>query len=151
MQEKIVELIVHLLKELRERKKISKLEVSKLAEFGYTQTEISTALSWIYDKMNIKQPLKSMTKLEMQSYRVFHDVEKRILTKEARGFLIEMFELGLIDKLEMENIIERAMMSGSSSIGISDIKSVAATVLFELNSPGSLGSRLMLNSSDTIN
>ncbi|MGC8594468.1 MAG: DUF494 family protein [Candidatus Kryptoniota bacterium] len=151
MQERIIDLIVYLLGKLRERNRISKLEVSRLAEFGYTQTEISTALSWIYDKMNAKQPLKRMTKSEVQSYRIFHQVEKHILTKEARGFLIEMFELGLIDKFDLENIIERAMMTGSSSVGLGDIKSIAAAVLFNFNAPGNYGSRLMLDSSDTIN
>jgi Smg protein len=151
MQEKIIELIVYLMREIRERRDISKVDMSKLAERGYSQTEISTALSWIYDKMNLREPLKKVEGSRARSYRVFHEAERQIITKEARGFLIEMYELGLIDHIDMENIIERSLMSGVNVIGRDEIKSIAAAVIFEYNPPGKPGSRVMLNSSDTIN
>jgi uncharacterized protein Smg (DUF494 family) len=151
MQEKIVELIVFLMREIRQTHDISKVDVSKLKDNGYSQSEISTALSWIYDKMNVREPLKKVKGKRARSYRVFHEAERQILTKEARGFLVEMYELGLIDHVDMENIIERSLMSGLNVIDRNEIKSVAAGVLFEYNSPGKPGSRIMLNSSDTIN
>ncbi len=151
MQEKIIELIVVLMREIRETKDISKVDVSKLSESGYSQTEISTALSWIYDKMNLREPLKRMKGTRARSYRIFHEAERQILTKEARGFLVEMYELGLIDQLDLENIIERSLMSGSNVVDRDEVKSIVASVLFEYNSPGKPGSRIMLNSSDTIN
>ena len=151
MQEKIVELIVFLMREIREQRDISKVDMSKLKENGYSQTEISTALSWIYDKMNLREPLKRVKSPRARSYRIFHEAERQIFTKEARGFLIEMYELGLIDYADMENIIERSIMSGFNTIDRNEVKSVAANVLFEYNSPSKPGSRIMLNSSDTIN
>jgi len=151
MQEKIVELIVFLMRELRQTSDITKIDVSKLSESGYSQTEISTALSWIYDKMNLREPLKRVKGSGERSYRIFHEAERQIFTKEARGFLIEMYELGLIDYVDMENIIERSLMTGSNIIDRNEIKSTVASVLFEYNSPGKPGSRIMLNSSDTIN
>jgi len=151
MQERIVELIVFLMREIRQTKDISKVDVTKLKESGYTQTEISTALSWIYDKMNLREPLKRVKGSGARSYRIFHEAERQIFTKEARGFLIEMYELGLIDYIDLENIIERSLMAGFNIIDRDEIKSTVATVLFEYNSPGKPGSRIMLNSSDTIN
>ncbi len=151
MQEKIVELIVFLMKEIRQTRDISKVDVSKLAESGYSQSEISTALSWIYDKMNLREPLKRFKRRRVKSYRIFHEAERQIITKDARGFLTEMYELGLIDQLDMENIIERSLMSGLNVIDRNEVKSIVASVLFEYNSPGKPGSRVMLNSSDTIN
>jgi uncharacterized protein Smg (DUF494 family) len=139
------------MREIRQTRDISKIDVSKLTDNGYSQSEISTALSWIYDKMNLREPLKRVKGTHARSYRIFHEAERQILTKDARGFLVEMYELGLIDHLDMENIIERSMMSGSNVIDRNEIKSVAASVLFEYNSPGKPGSRIMLNSSDTIN
>ena len=62
-----------------------------------------------------------------------------------------MYELGLIDYVDMENIIERSLMSGFNVIDRNEIKSLLQSVLFEYNSPGKPGSRIMLNSSDTIN
>ncbi|HEY9166504.1 MAG TPA: DUF494 family protein [Candidatus Kryptonia bacterium] len=151
MQEKIVELIVFLMREISQARDISHVDVSKLAERGYSQSEISTALSWIYDKMNLREPLKRVKSPRAKSYRVFHEAERQIITKEARGFLTEMYELGLIDKLDLENIIERSLMSGSNTVDRDEIKSIIAGVIFEYNSPGKPGSRIMLNSSDTIN
>lgn len=151
MQEKIVELIVFLMKELRQARDISKVDMSKLTESGYSQTEISTALSWIYDKMNVREPLKLVKGSRARSYRIFHEAERQIMTKEARGFLVEMYELGLIDQLDMENIIERSLMSGLNTVSRDEVKSIVASVLFEYNSPSKPGSRIMLNSSDTIN
>jgi uncharacterized protein Smg (DUF494 family) len=151
MQEKIIELIVFLMREIRQTRDISKVDMSKLTESGYSQTEISAALSWIYDKMNLREPLKRVKGSRARSYRIFHEAERQIFTKEARGFLIEMYELGLIDYVDMENIIERSLMSGFNVIDRNEIKSTVASVLFEYNSPGKPGSRIMLNSSDTIN
>ncbi len=151
MQEKIIELIVFLMRELRQARDISKVDVSKLTESGYSQTEISTALSWIYDKMNVREPLKRVKTPRARSYRIFHDAERQIMTKEARGFLVEMYELGLIDQLDLENIIERSLMSGLNIVDRDEVKSVVASVLFEYNTPSKPGSRIMLNSSDTIN
>ncbi|MCL5268354.1 MAG: DUF494 domain-containing protein [Bacteroidetes bacterium] len=151
MQEKIIELIVFLMRELRQARDISKVDVSKLTESGYSQTEISTALSWIYDKMNVREPLKRVKSPHVRSYRIFHDAERQIMTKEARGFLVEMYELGLIDQLDLENIIERSLMSGLNTVDRDEVKSIVASVLFEYNTPSKPGSRIMLNSSDTIN
>ena len=151
MQEKIVELIVYLMREIRQTHDLSKVDVSKLKDNGYSQSEISTALSWIYDKMNAREPLKKVEGKRARSYRMFHEAERQILTKEARGFLVEMYELGLIDYVDMESIIERSLMSGLNIVDRDEIKSIAAGVLFEYNSPGKPGSRIMLNSTDTIN
>jgi uncharacterized protein Smg (DUF494 family) len=151
MQEKIVELIVVLMREIRQTQDISKVDVAKLKDNGYSQSEISTALSWIYDKMNLREPLKKAKGKHARSYRIFHEAERQILTKEARGFLVEMYELGLIDHIDMESIIERSLMTGLNVVDRDEVKSIAAGVLFEYNSPGKPGSRILLNSSDTIN
>ncbi len=151
MQEKIIELIVFLMRELRQARDISKVDVTKLTESGYSQTEISTALSWIYDKMTVREPLQRIKSAHVRSYRIFHDAERQILTKEARGFLVEMYELGLIDQLDLESIIERSLMSGMNTVDRDEVKSIVANVLFEYNTPSKPGSRIMLNSSDTIN
>jgi len=151
MQEKIVELIVSLMREIKQRRDISKVDVSKLTESGYSQTEISTALSWIYDKMNLREPLKRVKGAPARSHRIFHEAERQIITKEARGVLVEMYELGIIAQIDMENTFARSLMSGSNTVDRNEIRSIIASVLFEYNSPGKPGSRIMLNSSDTIN
>jgi len=136
MQARIINLIMYFLAKLKVGKKISKLEVLRSAEFGHGHllTEVSAYPSWIYDEMNVKQPLKRVTKPQVQSYRIFHQVENHILTSEPRGFLIE-----------------KAVITGSISIRLSKGKSIAAPLLFDFNTSSNYGNGLMLNYSKTFN
>ena len=45
MQERIVEIILFLVSELKSNKQLNDVDVSLLTENGYTQSEISTAFS----------------------------------------------------------------------------------------------------------
>jgi hypothetical protein len=134
MQARIINLIMYFLAKLKVGKKISKLEVLRSAEFCHLRTEVSAYPSWIYDEMNVKQPLKRVTKPQVQSYRIFHQVENHILTSGPRGFLIE-----------------KAVITGSTSIRLSKGKSIAAPLLFDFNTSSNYGNGLMLNYSETFN
>ena len=48
---------------------------------------------------------------------------------EAYGYIIQLKELGIIDETDTEQILERAMMMGSSEITTADIKSIVASML----------------------
>ena len=61
-----------------------------------------------------------------------------------------MRELGLLDDMEIELIIDRIMMAGFGSVTIVEMKSVVASVMFDYDDSNRIGSRLMLNSKDTI-
>ncbi len=57
MQERIVEIILFLVSELKSNKQLNDVDVSLLTESGYTQTEISTAFSWLFERMSLGQEL----------------------------------------------------------------------------------------------
>ena len=152
MQEKIVEIILHLINGLKDESPIEEQVVDELIEKGYTQTEISAAFSWLYDKIKIGETvLYGKPTKEGKSYRVFHEGEKLFFTPEAQGYLLQCYELGLIDELQMEYVIDRAVFSGLGKVGIEEVKSLVIATLFDLDDSDSTGSRIMINPKDTIN
>ena len=51
LYEKIIEIIVYLLSELKANKQLTEVDMHKLENLGYTQNEINTAFSWVYSKI----------------------------------------------------------------------------------------------------
>ena len=153
MQEKIVEILLHLITGIKEHKVIEESEINRLIEKGYTQTEISAAFSWLYDKVQFGESLLSDNNEDIcpKSYRIFHDAEKMIFSPEARGYLMQCYELGLIDEWDMEYIIDKVVFSGFSKVTLSEIKSLVISTIFDFDDSDRIGSRVMLSSKDTIN
>jgi uncharacterized protein Smg (DUF494 family) len=151
MQEKIVEIIVYLIHEMRHDKRLGEIDLRVLADRGYTDNEISTAFSWLFDKINLGENLLTDgRRTQTHSHRILHDAERAVITPEAHGYLIQLRELGLLDDMEVELAIDRIMMAGFGSVGLQEIKSIAASIMFDYDDSARIGSRLMLNSKDTI-
>ncbi len=151
MQEKIVEIIVFLIHEMRHDKRLGEIDLSILSEHGYTDNEISTAFSWLFDKINLGENLLSEEKIfSDHSHRILHDSERGVITPDAHGYLIQLRELGLLDDMEVELAIDRIMMAGFGSVGVPEMKTIAASIMFDYDDSDRVGSRLMLNSKDTI-
>lgn len=152
MQEKIVEILLQLITGIKEHKVIEESEINRLIEKGYTQTEISAAFSWLYDKVQFGESFMTDTaEISPKSYRIFHEAEKMIFSSEARGYLMQCYELGLIDEWDMEYIIDRVVFSGFSKVNLSEIKSLVMSAIFDFDDSDRIGSRIMLNSKDTVN
>jgi uncharacterized protein Smg (DUF494 family) len=132
-------------------KRLGEIDLRVLSDKGYTQNEISTAFSWLFDKIHLGDNILPTGRRRSQhSHRVLHDAERNVITAEAYGYLLEMRELGLLDDMEIELIIDRIMMAGFGSVTIVEMKSVVASVMFDYDDSNRIGSRLMLNSKDTI-
>ncbi|MEW6061914.1 MAG: DUF494 family protein [Bacteroidota bacterium] len=152
MQEKIVEILIYLISELRKNVPMSDIDLTVLSQRGYSTTEISTAFNWLFEKISDGATLITDTAPSSpHSHRVLHDVERMVITSDAYGYLIQLRELGLISDMDIEVIIDRIMMSGYISVDSNEMKSIAATYLAEADDSFNGGSRTMLNSKDTIN
>jgi uncharacterized protein Smg (DUF494 family) len=150
MQERIVEIILFLVSELRSDRQLSDVDVSLLARNGYTQSEISSAFSWVFERMSVGQPLvKEGSDLE-SSFRVLHEAERIVISPDAHGYLLQWQALGLLTNNEIEMIIERIMAAGFSAIGEAEMKSFLAGFLFEQEHERHRGGRISLSGNDTI-
>jgi uncharacterized protein Smg (DUF494 family) len=152
MQEKIVEIILHLVTDMRNQNFLDENTINKLVDEGYTQSEISTAFSWLYDKVQLGENLFIAEEQgkDSASHRHFHEAEKQVFTPEARGYLMQCYELGLIDQWDIEFIVDRVMYTGFSRVSINEIKSLIAAAIFDYDDSDKIGSRIMLNPKDTI-
>ena len=152
MFERIIEIIVYVISELQGKKSISDIDVQELKSLGYTNSEISTAFSWLVDRAELSQQLFSEEKpTRSQSFRVMHEAEEDLFTKEAYGELIQMQTLGILNNEQIEALIEKSMMSGWLQIDKKHLIKYIATTIFADNSETRFGSRVMLDGSDTIN
>ncbi len=151
MREKIVEIIVYLMGELRNDIPLGEIDLSVLTNNGYTPTEISTAFSWLYEKINLGESLaKEVGKSSPHSHRILHDAERMVFTAEAFGYLIQLRELGLTTDEQIETVIDRVMLADYATAGLQETKTIIASILLEGNDAQSSGSRVMFNGKDTI-
>jgi uncharacterized protein Smg (DUF494 family) len=154
---RILEIITLLLGEMRERKELAEVDTRKLAEKGYSEMEISTAFSWLFDKLAlsmmqvefVQETPKNFVKGREQ-FRPFHEFERNLLSKDAQGYLLQLRELGLLSDQEMETIIDRAWFFGAQNVGLETLHELAAQVIFDFNDASRSGSRMMLNIGDRV-
>jgi len=152
MQEKIVEILIYLIGEIRKNTPITDIDLSVLSQRGYSTTEISTAFNWLFEKISHGENIVTETgEISSTSHRVLHDAERMVITSEAYGYMIQLRELGLISDMDIEVIIDRIMMSGYPTVDGEEIKSHVAALLAENDDSLNGGSRTMLNGKDTIN
>ncbi len=151
MQEKIVEIIVYIIREMRDNKQLGDINLNELADYGYTESEISTALSWVIDRISMGENIFLGDKSQIKfSHRIFHEAEKMVISADGQGYLMLLREIGVVDDMDLEVVIEKIMMSGFQQADLQNIKSVVASVVFDRDEGGSPGSRFMLTSGDTI-
>ncbi len=147
MQERIVEIILFLVNELRSNKRLNDVDVSLLTRDGYTQSEISSAFSWLFERISAGKSVTDITSGDGTSHRILNDAEKMVFESQAYGYLIQCQQLGLLNNIDVETIIERIMMAGFTAVGLPEIKSFVAGYLFDIeNSNG----QITLGLNDTI-
>jgi len=141
MNERVVEILIYIMKEMREADDgLGELDVlsAELQQKGYTDSEIKSALAWLLDRMgetDSNELVRNSGTLLPGSFRVLHEVERMIISPEAFGYLLQLCELGLIDDMDMERMLERALMLGSSRVKLDDMKTLVASSLFHLEAP----------------
>ena len=131
MQERLMEILVKLLQEMHGTTDIQVMLKDLSEELrlqGYSETELSMALSWLTAQIERQgERLHSLSPLK-GSVRVLHPVERMMLKADAYGYLLRLQQLGFIDMDQIEAIIERALSSGKSVITVHDIKMVIASL-----------------------
>ncbi|KPL07090.1 hypothetical protein AMJ86_05970 [bacterium SM23_57] len=140
MDQRIVEILIYLIGEIQSRRlDLDEVEVisDDLVKRGFTENEISTAITYLFDRVQKRDyEWKSESEQCYWSFseRVLHDVERMVLTPDAYGYLLQLKHLGLIDALELEQIIERSLLMGIARVGLDDIKIIVASFLFDHDS-----------------
>ena len=150
MHERIVEILMFLVSELKTNKQLNDIDVSFLTKSGYTQSEISTAFSWLFERMSVGQHVVPSGPQSETSFRFLNETEKMVINPEAFGYLLQSCQLGLLRNSDLEIIIDRIMAAGFSNIGVPEIKSFVAGILSDSLGRNGVGNQISLESDDTI-
>lgn len=152
MYERIIEIIMLVIAEFRKRNSISTIDLNELQRRGYTSAEISAAFSWLVDKVEFTKELLPLHECSAAtSFRVFHEAERELFSRQALGELIQMQELGMLGNQHIEEIIERTLLSGMRKVDAKELKNMVAALMFNIEHTRSAGFRLMLEGNETIN
>ncbi len=151
MKEKVVEILVYIMSEMQDNKRMTDIDLVDLKSRGYTQSEISAAFSWLYETMQSNPARRTRSaRPSIGSQRILHDVERLVLSTESQGYLIQLRELGLLTESDLEAVIERAMVAGYEKLSLLEVRAMVASVLFAKTDGEGNGSRSMLDSRDSI-
>lgn len=150
LYEKIIEIIVFLLSELKNNKELAEIDIDKLSNLGYTQNEINTAFSWVYSKIYSGEKVFVDEEGSSKSQRFLHDVEQNVISADAYGYLIQLKELGLLNSMDLDLIIDKIMVSSHNRVELEDMKLIIASYLLDLDDMSNTNSRAMINTNDTI-
>jgi len=140
MQERILEIIVHLLNQLQQGRIIKdKVDLTReMLVKGYTDIEVNLAFSWIFNYLKNPPSDRGTSHIgyneQLEDYPEF---ERLVISPDAYGFLLQLIQLGVIKESDIEMFVERAVAYGKDDIGVDDLKSIIATILFGLESRSS--------------
>jgi len=138
MKERIVELLVHIMSGIQMKSTLADIDVGELKEKGYTVTEISEALSWLYSHVQVTNGVINLPGSLRGTTRIFHEAEKAVFTIESQGYLIQLRELGLLDDRDLELVIERAMQTGYERLSVDEVREIVAALLLGKGGSASL-------------
>jgi len=153
MQERIVEILIHVLNEVQKsHRPIGEVDVSSLVQRGYTQEEIVTAFTWLQDRLKSDAAfLEISSKQRAASFRVLHSAEKFVISPEAFGYLLQLRQLNIISGNELELVIERCMLSGFEQLTLDDVKAVVTSVVFDMDRDVFGRGRMLFHPDGTVN
>lgn len=130
--ERLVEILIYFAMELSKKKQIDEMDVKFLLNKGYTKSEISVALSWIFERLGDgKSTIFQNMQSEGKSYRYLHEAERDLFTLDGWQELSRLYSLGLLSLDLMELFIDRAMMMGLRNINSEMVKKFVGTLLFD--------------------
>ena len=151
MQDKVIEIIVYILSEIKEIKQLNDIDINSLTDKGYSDSEINTAFAWIFSKLDEGEQVFKSKSVKTRSHRIFNAVENKIFSVNAKGSLLLLRELGVLNDLDIDLVIERVILSGYQRINIIDLKKFISSFIFNSENKSDVLSRMILQNNDTVN
>ncbi len=133
MRERFLDLVTLLARYLFEDGREDEQTVmEELVAEGHDAQDIREALEWLEQVAAARggQPI-ARPDGDQSAARVLTPAEQLKIDALAFGFLMRLRQLGLLDALLLERVLERAMEVEMDEIGLDEIKQIAALVLFD--------------------
>ena len=152
MHNNVIDLIIFFVRRIRIGDQLNEVKLDSLQE--YDNAEISAAWSWVLQKQHAGELIipnkKSDTSNRLKAHRVLHFAERMMITKDAYGYLLELYDMGLIDETIMEKIIEQGMLHSTEQINLAKAKAMVVKLIFT-SSNSSHDKTMFLKGNESIN
>ena len=102
--------------------------VDELLSIGFESDEIDAAFNWMENQAF--SPGESSLIPPARSHRIFSAEENRMLSNEARGFLVRLRSMGIIDDTALEDVIQKALQTFEDEVSLKEIKNLTVLALF---------------------
>jgi len=106
----------------------------ELSQAGFAEGVINRAFNWLEGLAAPNQQGLPDALANSPSTRLFALEEQERLSRECRGFLMFLEQVGVLDPVNRELVIDRLMALGDDDIDLDQVKWVVQMVLF--NQPG---------------
>ncbi|HWA13958.1 MAG TPA: DUF494 domain-containing protein [Burkholderiales bacterium] len=103
----------------------------RLSAAGFDSRDISQALSWLSGLEGLEQGASVL--VGSHGFRFYTEHELSALSAEGRGFLMFLETAGVINALQRELIIERAMALDEPPADLEQVKLIVLMVLWNQN------------------
>lgn len=100
-----------------------------LKDAGFGKTHISAAFQWLEGLVRLQEETPVIASSN-HAQRVYNSQEAEKLNVECQGFLHFLEQMGVIDAISREHIIDRVMALESEEIELTQLKWVVLMVLF---------------------
>ncbi|MBU1098537.1 MAG: hypothetical protein CVV23_15110 [Ignavibacteriae bacterium HGW-Ignavibacteriae-2] len=151
MTAKIVEVLARILDGINKNIPLEEVNKQLLKNKEFDKQILSAAFSLVYDKVLSGKILKDKVEERPKKIRLLTDEERDFVGLDNYNYILQLVNIGLIDSLDVEIILEQLMLFPEDTINRDDINWIILISLVDFNSKILPGSRILLYSSDTIN
>jgi len=134
----LIELVLFLARVFTAQERIDIIDIEKsLTRQGYSTVEINTAVSWFTDVL--EDDLVGFTDgsfTSEDSFRIQGALERRLLTPDAFGFLLNLRSLGLINDIMYEGLLNHLLLLGIARADKGMIEDIVVSDMFGDNYDG---------------
>lgn len=111
--------------------------VSELLAEGFNRDEINDAFSWMETSAFPEATPPSVESFcaPPSAIRIFSAEETQLIDLDARGFLIRLRHMGVIDDEIEEGLIDRIYQAAEEPVSLQEMKILTALTLLSRNSP----------------
>lgn len=116
--------------------------VEYLSMLGFSTTEVGHAMGWLLSARADTRENSSFSWRTRRpgSVRVLNEAEGCLLTPRAQGYLLQLRELGLLDDVMVEKVVQVALSRDDEIIDREDIAEIAASVILTTGGRSALAS-----------
>ena len=137
MKENVLDVLMYLFEHYLDEE--SDIEVDKdslkdeLTRAGFPEVEISKAFAWL-EGLTVQQDTPARALRNNPADRIYTSWEQERLDLQCRGFLIFLEQVGVLDSVTRELVLDRVMALETEDLDLDQLKWVVLMVLF--NQPG---------------